>query len=223
MEPSDGNAEPTSGQPRRRRSRAEQRAETRTRLLDAAESLFGDHGIGEISIEQIAESAGYSRGAFYSNFDDKNAIVLALIERHQDGGMAELDELAELATDPDDFLARLFKRSHDQSMERATIAIEYVLYASRNPVGRQRVRDLNQRLLAQGARLAQQQFESFDVDLPVTADEAAKILLGLDEGFALLRLLDPDAFPPSIWGDTVILLNDALLALAEKKARAETS
>ena len=217
MEPKDGNG---SAQPRRRMSRAEQRTETRTRLLDAAESLFGTHGIGETSIEQIAESAGYSRGAFYSNFDDKDALVLALIERHQDGSMAELDELAELATDHDDFLSRLFERATDQSVARSTIAIEYILYASRNPAGRPKVRALNQRVLAQHTRLAQQQFDSLDMELPLAAADAAKILLGLDEGFAILRLLDPDAFPQSIWGDTVGLLNDALVALAEKNARA---
>jgi AcrR family transcriptional regulator len=205
--------------PRQRMTRDEQRVQTRTRLLDAAESLFGTYGIAEPSIEQIAEEAGYSRGAFYSNFEDKDALVLALIERHQNRSMAETDEVAEVATGPDDFLTRLFERSVNQSEARSTIAIEYILYASRNASGRPKVRALNQRLLAQHTRLAQEQFDNLDVDLPLTPDDAAKILLGLDEGFALLRLLDPQAFPRSIWGDTVGLLNEAMIALGEKRSR----
>lgn len=204
---------------RQRLTRDEQRVQTRERLLEAAETLFAEHGIAETSIDRIAEAAGYSRGAFYSNFDDKDTLVLALIERHQDRSMAETDEIAELAADPDDFLARLFARSASQSAERSTIGIEYILYASRNADGRPKVKALNERLLAQHERLAQQQFDDRDLDLPMTASEAAKILLGLDEGFALLRLIDPDAFPVGIWGDTVALLNEASIALAEKRAR----
>ena len=120
--------EPTRQGARARLTREEQRAQTRDRLLDAAEELFVANGIGDTSIEQIAETAGYSRGAFYSNFDDKDALVLALIERHQDRSMVETDEIAEAATGPDDFLARLFERSLNMTQSRSTIGVEYTMY-----------------------------------------------------------------------------------------------
>lgn len=63
---------------RRRRSRAEQQAETRARLLDAAAAEFAAHGFEGASIDAITQHAGYSRGAFYSNFDDKASLLLEL-------------------------------------------------------------------------------------------------------------------------------------------------
>jgi AcrR family transcriptional regulator len=64
--------------PRRRRTRAEQQAETRTRLLEAATDAFAAHGFDGASIDQITDLAGYTRGAFYSNFSDKAELLLEL-------------------------------------------------------------------------------------------------------------------------------------------------
>lgn len=63
---------------RPRRTRAEQQAETRARLLDAAASEFAAHGFAGASIDAITQRAGYTRGAFYSNFEDKASLLLEL-------------------------------------------------------------------------------------------------------------------------------------------------
>ena len=65
---------------RRRQSRAETQAETRLRLLDAAAEEFAAHGFAGASIDAITARAGYSRGAFYSNFDSKADLLLELSE-----------------------------------------------------------------------------------------------------------------------------------------------
>jgi len=57
------------------------RERTRERLLDAAYGLFAEHGINGTSIEVVCEAAGFTRGAFYSNFDSKEELFLALTER----------------------------------------------------------------------------------------------------------------------------------------------
>ena len=56
------------------------RAQTRERLLAAATTVFAERGVNGASVEEICETAGFTRGAFYSNFADKDALVLALIE-----------------------------------------------------------------------------------------------------------------------------------------------
>ncbi|GGI07067.1 TetR/AcrR family transcriptional regulator [Egicoccus halophilus] len=66
------------GAGRRRRTRAEQQAETRARLIEAAAEVFASHGFEGASIDLITERAGYSRGAFYSNFSDKAELLLEL-------------------------------------------------------------------------------------------------------------------------------------------------
>ena len=57
------------------------RARTRQRLMAAAVAVFAERGVIGSSVEEICEAAGFTRGAFYSNFADKDALVLALIEQ----------------------------------------------------------------------------------------------------------------------------------------------
>lgn len=208
------------GQPERQRlSRDEQRQQTVSRLLDSAERLFSRDGIAETSIEDIAENAGYSRGAFYSNFDDKDALVLQLLERQQESAIAETNAIVDTETDPEQLVERLLDWSRNPRGKRGVIGIEYVLYASRSDAGRSKMKELSDRLLAQHAHLVKSQYDLLDTEMPIGPEDAAKIMLGLDEGFALLRLNDPENFPQTLWGDTIAFLNEAVLALAEKRAR----
>ncbi|WP_203137428.1 TetR/AcrR family transcriptional regulator [Microbacterium sp. JZ31] len=57
------------------------RENTRTRLLDAAEQVFAEVGLGETSVEAICERAGFTRGAFYSNFESKDELFVELAGR----------------------------------------------------------------------------------------------------------------------------------------------
>lgn len=65
---------------RRRQTRAQTQAETRTRLLEAAAEEFAAHGFAGASIDAITARAGYTRGAFYSNFATKADLLLELSE-----------------------------------------------------------------------------------------------------------------------------------------------
>ena len=58
------------------------RAQTRARLMDAAVAVFAERGIIGASVEEICEGAGFTRGAFYSNFSGKDELVVALL-RHE--------------------------------------------------------------------------------------------------------------------------------------------
>ena len=68
-----------------RLTRAEQRDVTRSRLLDAAEKVFVDRGFHAASVDEVAEEAGYSKGAVYSNFENKDELFLAVLERRTHG------------------------------------------------------------------------------------------------------------------------------------------
>ena len=68
---------------RRRLTRQESKQATRARLIDAAERLFVRKGFDDASVQEISEAAGYSRGAFYSNFDDKEQVFLAVLDRRR--------------------------------------------------------------------------------------------------------------------------------------------
>ena len=59
------------------------RLATRTRLLDAARSVFAARGVHGSSVEEICEAAGFTRGAFYSNYADKEELTRDLLRREQ--------------------------------------------------------------------------------------------------------------------------------------------
>ncbi len=54
------------------------RERTRARLLDAAAEVFAEVGVDAASVEAICDRAGFTRGAFYSNFDSKDELMLEL-------------------------------------------------------------------------------------------------------------------------------------------------
>jgi AcrR family transcriptional regulator len=69
---------------RKRLTREDSREQTHERLLDAARKLITRQGLDGSSVEDIAAAAGYSRGAFYSNFASKNDLFIELLRReHQ--------------------------------------------------------------------------------------------------------------------------------------------
>jgi AcrR family transcriptional regulator len=69
---------------KKRLSRADSRERTARRLLDAAERLIARRGLDATSVEDIAEAAGYSRGAFYSNFKSKEDLFFEVLRRDQE-------------------------------------------------------------------------------------------------------------------------------------------
>ncbi|WP_346764776.1 TetR/AcrR family transcriptional regulator [Rhodococcus sp. HNM0569] len=66
------------------------RSETRQRVLDAALDVFADQGFGRATVEQICDRAGFTRGAFYSNFASLDDLFFAMWERNSDAMLTEL-------------------------------------------------------------------------------------------------------------------------------------
>jgi AcrR family transcriptional regulator len=66
----------------KRVSRQERREQTRAELLAAARRAFLREGFHAASLDAIAEEAGYTKGAFYSNFASKDDVLVAVLEEH---------------------------------------------------------------------------------------------------------------------------------------------
>ena len=206
-----------SGLPvRQRLTRVEQRAQTRARLLNAAEELFAARGISATSIEEIAELAGFSRGAFYSNFDDKNALVIALLERTTERNEEEMEALFKARRDTPDFFRRLRDRETDPN--RRGLSLEYILYALRNPQARPELARILDAARQETARLVEAQWSDLGMTLPFDLQTTARVLEALDDGLDMHRQIDPEAYPLGMFTDVLALLQDAAVALAEKLA-----
>lgn len=118
------------------------RAETQARLLNAAVGVFADRGVLAATVEEICDRAGFTRGAFYSNFESKDELVLALLARYRDESNAGVLQLASEA------VRNTLGTSRDQAVRMATsfwmsnrttnrdwilVMAEIRLYAAREP------------------------------------------------------------------------------------------
>lgn len=98
------------------------REATRQKLLDAAAQVFAEVGLDAASVEAICDRAGFTRGAFYSNFETKDELMLALTERIAgekiDGVTARIQELRETGEvlTPADIVQRVLDVAIDERM-----------------------------------------------------------------------------------------------------------
>ncbi|WMS44554.1 TetR/AcrR family transcriptional regulator [Acuticoccus sp. MNP-M23] len=121
----------------RRLSRQEQQQRTRERLLDAAESLFAEGGVNATSLRTVCEKAGFSQGAFYSNFASKQDLLLSVLQRHIEREAVLLQALVKSASsDTLDHALEGFAEHLTAIAEQtqwSLLAIELQLQAQRDP------------------------------------------------------------------------------------------
>lgn len=142
-------------QGRARRTQAERRAESRSALLQAAARRLSAYGYANLSLERVAREAGYSRGALYHQFADKEELALAVVEWTAQTWDAEVGHLLTDGTDPVEALLAV-ARGHAVYCRRDTagvlLALRVEFTAHDHPVGRA-IAAVVDRLLADCARL----------------------------------------------------------------------
>jgi AcrR family transcriptional regulator len=195
-----------------RMTREQSRANTRERLLAAARGAFARSGFRGASVDEIASEAGFSTGALYSNFDGKEDLFLALMEREIEEHAREIEEavrarasMAERATGG----ARQWMTMIDREPELLLLFMEFWAYGVRDPQMRPKVaarfaqmREVLTRLIADGVR-------EFDLELDIPAEQLALVIDALADGIARQKLADPDAVPDDLMGKVLALLLSA--------------
>lgn len=184
------------------------REDTRARLFEAAAEVFEAKGVGGGTIEAICAAAGFTRGAFYSNFATKDDLVAAMLEDHVERSVRRNQELLTRHRDPVELLAAfraVDRRQQDPLGRSPMLHIELILYAARSE---ERRPELAQRLRDRRALITEIVATS-DADVADPA-RAGAMLLALEDGFRLHRLIDPRSTPATAWVDAVADLQAAL-------------
>jgi len=172
------------------------RADTRQQLFEAAAKVFQEQGIGAASIDAIAEAAGLTRGAFYSNFANKDELIVAMLEHHVDQSIRHYRDMLAAHPEPADFVTslRTAERSPRDPLGRTPLLhLELILYVAR--LERRRP-DLRERLRTRRALIAEI-IEKFNRSggLAIEPQWGSAMLLALEDGFRLHRLIDPQGVP----------------------------
>jgi AcrR family transcriptional regulator len=191
---------------------------SRERLLEAAAKVFAARGYQGASIDQIAAEAGLSKGAVYWNFASKDELFLALLEERIDKRMEEIIGILRTApTDRpvDDSITREWQQLLNDERELMLVSQEHWARAVRDPELRARFTQRQVRMrdgLADALR-----FRTRSTGAPrfsTSAEDIATAYLVLAQGFALLRLVDPDLVPDGLLEDVTSLIYEGLVARA---------
>jgi AcrR family transcriptional regulator len=176
-------------------TRQESQARTRSRLVQSAEKVFLKRGYMAASIGQIARQAGYTTGAVYSNFESKEDLGLAVIERRMVGVATGLQ--ADLAASEPTLAARLAVLESWANGVMGTepwvvLVTEFLLAARHKPAIRRRFATELAKARALVATILREQEADLGGELPMDADELAAAILGLAFGLSIQRIADPD-------------------------------
>lgn len=203
-------------------TRSERQAKTRADLLAAAARVFAQRGYDAASVTEIAEEAGYSHGAVYSNFDGKEDLFLALYEEWVARRVAEIETvwshdgtLAERARVAADDWMRSFARNPEPFLLR----LEFTARAARDPELRRKLGTRVGAVPLAIRRLVEEGAEAEGMMLPIPAGELALALQALSLGLALEALGNPDVARHGIGGDLAALLIESLSERAARESR----
>jgi len=212
---------PSTDTPKRERlSREASQQQTRDRLLDAAQVLFVQHGFNGTSLRDIAAHAGYSQGAFYSNFRDKADVLLELLRLEKERETARASAmLAGLQGSAEVILAGLetWSKTLDETPTWCVLSVELQLQAARDPAFGVHYRTLWETQLAGVSGIVEILFKKLGRHPPAPARELAAHYMALIHGLALQRIsaTSPETFTTS--APTVLFLR-GLIALSDAQS-----
>ena len=176
--------------------RSERKARTREELLAAARTVFLRRGFHGATLDEIADEAGYTKGAVYSNFVGKDDLYLALLAANYDARVeAYVGMLLDEATFDDAVRAvgRFMVAADAREPDWLPTLAEFVAHAARNESLRRRYVRVREEFLAAIASVIAALCERHALELRVPALEAARASSVLARGYSAERRLDPEA------------------------------
>ena len=183
--------------PRKRLTRKEQQERTRSRLMSSAAKVFACKGMQQASVDEVAEDAGYTKGAFYANFKSKEELFLAMLdERFAERIKASEEAFAGEDESPPDqarHAAADFARASRADPEAERLFLEFANYALQSEDFRQELLTRFATLRSRLATIFEHRMETYGIEAPVPLDQMVRMVILMADGWALWRLLEPEA------------------------------
>jgi AcrR family transcriptional regulator len=204
-------------------SRKEKQEHTRSCLMKSAARVFTRRGLQQASIDEVAGDAGYTKGAFYSNFKSKEELFLAMLDEHF---ATRLEEIDRAASEPTTLQAQArqagedFAHSVSSDLEFERMFFEFAAYAARDDDFRQELVTRQRALRERVAEIFSRGAEQAGVEPPIPPEQAALMTFAMGKGFALEKLLEPDAVSDDVYPSMLEIFFAGLQSLAEARAKA---
>jgi AcrR family transcriptional regulator len=191
------------------------RQQTRDHLLAAAAQVFADRGFHGASLDEVAAVAGFTKGAVYSNFKNKEGLFLALFRANYDREMDALRAtLAASEIPPEarvsDFVALIREQTQQAGGNFGVLYQEFWLYAARNPEAREQLTRLEDENVREVAEILEVEWKRQGLEPPEPAERVARIIVVLFHGIGLLRVLQPDVADDALVEAAISLISRGL-------------
>jgi AcrR family transcriptional regulator len=177
----------TITKPRKRLTREESRAQTRATLIAVGRAHFLRYGLGGAVAEKIAEDAGYSRGAIYSNFDGKEELFLAVIHEQDARRVKVFRSILNEESSSKERLRKMRDTFADLVTDREWILLhaEFEAEALRSERIRESFVKLHRQRICEGEELVRELLKSSEVTLNLKPNVFITAMLSLSHGLAV--------------------------------------
>lgn len=191
------------------------RAMTRQHLLDAAAIVFTRNGFHGSTLDEVATTAGFTKGAVYSNFKSKDELFLALLDERVERRFAVATEVFESSSHDSEVqfpVVRELLHSNrffwDDSW--TTLYLEFVVYSRRNPEAAAKLAASARRTRALVTEMVETEYANVGSTSKYPTAHLAEISLALFSGLGIDRLVDPDSVTEETLDTVLTYLYDSM-------------
>jgi AcrR family transcriptional regulator len=199
--------------PGKRLTRAERAARTRRLLMAAASKVCAKRGLERASIDEVAEEAGFTKGAFYANFRSKEELFLAMLDERFAEQLQKLDRTLSAEGELGDQVreaAADFAHDLADDPEWVRLYFQFAAHAARDEGFRAELVTRERALRTRMADIIGRRTER----LSFPPDQVARMADAMLDGFAIHQLLDPDDYPDELHASMWTVFVAGLHALA---------
>lgn len=200
-----------------RPTRKEQQARTRAALLRSAGKVLAAKGLAGASIAEIAEDAGFTKGAFYANFASKDELLLAVLDETFDRAIGDIEGAVEGHADIEGqareaggaWLTQL-----GQEPAGGRLFLELMVHATRDETFRAAWLERQQALRARVTAIYESRAAELGLTPPFPLAQAARMTSAMAHGVALTRLVEPDGVDDAFFGTMLVTFFAGLQVVA---------
>ena len=204
-----------------RLTRKEKQAHTRECLMRSAAKVFANRGLQQASIDEVAEQAGFTKGAFYANFKNKEELFLAMLDERFAQRIEDIEAViagegtaAEKARRYGDTFAQTLRA--DREWER--LFFEFSAYAARDEDFRQELVARHRTIRTRIAEAFESHKDTIGGEPPIPAEHVAMMTYAMGDGFALAQILEPEDVPDDMFATMLAIFFTGLATLTQRDA-----
>jgi AcrR family transcriptional regulator len=186
--------------------------------MKSAAKVFANRGLEQASIDEVAEHAGFTKGAFYANFKNKEELFLAMLDQRFSQRLTEIEAVLANEHNVEEQAAEAgadFVKYIRADPEWQRLFFEFSAYASRNPEFREELLTRYRSLRDRMAELFERRSEQLDKPLPLAVDDLTLMVFAMGNGVALEDLLEPGLVSEELYATMLTIFFTGLRALSE--------